>query len=35
MAQIVGRVALSRGPQLLMPLNQWGRLPQGREPLPA
>jgi len=35
MAQIVGRVALSHGPQLLMPPNRWGRLPQGREPLPA
>ena len=24
MAQIVGRIALSHGSQLLMPLNQWG-----------
>lgn len=34
MAQIVGRVALSHGPQLLMPPDQWDRLPQGRDPMP-
>jgi hypothetical protein len=34
MAQIIGRVALSHGPQLLMPPDQWGRLPKGREPRP-
>jgi aromatic ring-opening dioxygenase catalytic subunit (LigB family) len=34
MAQIVGRVALSHGPQLLRPPERWGELPKGRDPLP-
>ena len=34
MAQIIGRVALSHGPQLLRPPERWLELPQGREPLP-
>ncbi len=34
MAQIIGRVALSHGPQLLRPPERWSELPKGREPLP-